>query len=105
MKTTQSLFLIALALVLSGCKTYNGQIKVHDELVFNESKNNKVVAGTYDASIKFENEKQVTLEISLSGRNNNPKVKFKLPKTERRPSYDGDFEILSAVSGTWQSQN
>ena len=59
----------AIMLALVGCKTFEGQITVKEQLKFNEKKNNIVDIGTHDAKLKVESEKSVTLEVSKAGKN------------------------------------
>lgn len=86
-------------IALSGCRTFEGQMHTKEKLTFNERKNNVVEPGVADAKLKVESKDKVILEVSKAGRNNNPKITFRIPKHEPLPSYDGAFELTSQQVG------
>ena len=99
MKTRYLGYVLAATFLVTGCRTFEGRMNTKEQLVFNERKNNVVDVGQADAKLKIDSETKVILEVSKEGRNNNPKITFKIPKHERLPSYDGEFSLTSEQVG------
>jgi hypothetical protein len=100
MKSILTGALLVAAVAVVGCRSeYKGQILVHQAFTAKVSKgSNKVDAGTHDARLRIDqrNNKAV-LEISKSGRNNNPHVTFNLRGT--RLPRNGAIRLTGAQSG------
>jgi hypothetical protein len=91
--------ILAAAFLVTGCRTFEGRMDTKEKLTFNERKNNVVEVGQADAKLKIDSKEKVILEVSKAGRNNNPKITFKIPKHEELPTYDGAFELTAAQTG------
>lgn len=90
--------LCTLSLLACG-KTVDGLLTNSSVLTFNMKKNKtaSVPAGRWETQIKFPSKKEVKLEIkSATGET---EVSFKVPKSAPLPTENGDFELLSTLSG------
>lgn len=95
MKTRYLGYILAATFLVTGCRTFEGQMKTKEQLVFNESKNNIVDVGQADAKLKIDSKTKVILEVSKKGNNNNPKITFKIPKQDGLPSDNGEFSLTA----------
>lgn len=93
-------YLIVLSLFSIACKTeYVGQIEVLETLRPNVKKGDKIIEpGTYKAELKIKNKDKAELEITKSGRRNNPILPLNL-KGAQIPRENGPFLLSSVISG------
>lgn len=92
--------LLILSLFSIACKTeYVGQIEVLETLKPVVKKGDKTIEpGTYKAELKFKRNDKAELEITKSGRRNNPVLALNL-KGAQIPRENGPFVVSSVISG------
>lgn len=89
-----------LSVGIVGCKEFEGRIQVLETLTPIVKKGNKTLTpGSYDVKVSFPEKNKARIEVSVSGKNNNPQIDLKIPKGKKFPDYDGLIALSSSESG------